>query len=345
MALSDPPLPDQLSRPDLGSRQLEDGFGRRFAYLRLSLTDRCNFRCTYCLPNGFVKQDGLPPELSCEELRRAVSAFARLGLWKLRLTGGEPTVRRDFTEIARELAGVEGIRRVAITTNGYRLAREADAWRAAGVDAINVSVDTLDAESFARVTGHDRLGDVLGGIDAALAAQFDAVKVNSVLLRELEGDGWQQVLDFVAEREVSWRFIELMRTNDNAGFHQRQATPGEAIRERLRDGGWTPLTRADGAGPAVEYAHPDHRGRIGLIAPYSTGFCDSCNRLRLSSRGRLHLCLFGTEGLDLRDLLQHDDQQDELVNRIRSAMPSKTRGHRLHDGDSGATPHLAAIGG
>ena len=345
MAFSHPPSSNPTASGGIGSHALEDGFGRRFSYLRLSLTDRCNFRCNYCLPNGYVKQDGLPPELSRDELHRAVSAFARLGLWKLRLTGGEPTVRRDFTEIARDLAAVEGIRRVAMTTNGYRLAREADAWRAAGVDAVNVSVDTLDAESFARVTGHDRLGDVVAGIDAALAADFDAVKVNSVLLRDLEGDGWQRVLDFVAARPVSWRFIELMRTNDNAHFHQRQATPGEAIRERLEVGGWTPLARAVGAGPAVEYAHPDYRGRIGLIAPYSTGFCDSCNRLRLSSRGRLHLCLFGEEGLGLRDLLQHDDQQDELVNRIRSAMPSKTRGHRLHEGDSGATPHLAAIGG
>ena len=338
MALFDPPAPHK-------AEQLQDGFGRRLSYLRVSLTERCNFRCTYCLPNGFQKQAGLPAELSRDEMRRAVQAFARLGLWKLRLTGGEPTVRTDFTEIAHELAGIGGIRRVAMTTNGYRLARRAKEWRAAGIDAVNVSIDTLDRARFAEVTGKDLLDNVLAGVDAALATGFDAVKVNSVLMRELEGDGWQDVLDFVRYRDVAWRFIELMRTTGNVQLHERQATPGAMVRKQLLDAGWYPLARRDGAGPAIEYAHPDYRGRIGLITPYEHGFCDSCNRLRLSSRGRLHLCLFGKDGLDLRDLLQSDDQQDELAARIVEAMPGKARGHRLKDGDSGATPHLASIGG
>ena len=338
MALFDPPMASQGER-------LEDGFGRRFSYLRLSLTDRCNFRCSYCLPNGFIKQHGLPEELSADEICRAVSAFARLGLWKLRLTGGEPTVRHDFTQIVRKLSEVDGIRRIAMTTNGYRLARQAREWRAAGVDAVNVSIDTLDQQAFAKLTGHDRLADVVAGVDAALEAGFGSVKVNSVLLRDLEGDGWNDVLSFVETRDVSWRFIEFMRTNDNTAFHDKQATPGEAVSERLLAEGWKPQLREIGAGPAVEYAHPAYQGRIGLIAPYSPGFCESCNRLRLSSRGRLHLCLFGTEGLDLRDLLQRDDQQEELVARIVAAMPGKSRGHRLNEGDSGATPHLASIGG
>ena len=338
MALFDPPPPPH-------TEQLQDSFGRRFSYLRLSLTERCNFRCTYCLPNGFQKQAGLPPELSRGEIRRAVQAFARLGLWKLRLTGGEPTVRTDFTDIARELSGIEGIRRVAMTTNGYRLARSAADWRAAGIDAVNVSIDTLDRARFAQVTGMDRLDEVVTGVDAALAAPFPEVKVNSVLMRGLEGSGWQDVLDFVRHRDVAWRFIELMRTTGNVALHEKQATPGAMVRQRLLESGWYALSRRDGAGPAVEFAHPDYCGRIGLIAPYEHGFCDSCNRLRLSSRGRLHLCLFGRDGLDLRDLLQHDEQQDELVARIIGAMPGKTRGHRLKHGDSGATPHLASIGG
>ena len=153
------------------------------------------------------------------------------------------------------------------------------------------------------------------------------------------------MLDFVAQRDVTWRFIELMRTNDNVQYHEEQATPGEAIRKRLLDSGWTPLARERDAGPAIEYSNPHYRGNIGLIAPYSPGFCDNCNRLRLSSRGRLHLCLFGKEGFDLRPYLQSDDQQSELIDCIVSVMPSKTQGHRLHDGDSGATPHLASIGG
>lgn len=326
-------------------KALEDSFGRRFEYLRLSLTDRCNFRCSYCLPQGYRKDNSLPAELSRDELRRAVTGFARLGLWKLRLTGGEPTVRPDFDEIVRDMAEVEGIRRIAMTTNGYRLVERARDWRKAGVNAINVSIDTLDRESFARITGHDRLDQIVDGVDAALDAGFDAVKVNSVLMRSLEGDGWDKLLAFVAGRPVSWRFIELMRTNDNATFHSGEATAGETITERLLREGWTRVARSAGSGPAVEYTHPDFAGRIGLIAPYSAGFCDSCNRLRVSSRGRLQLCLFGEQGMDLRDLLQADDQQDELVARIVAALPAKPLAHRLHEGLSGDTPHLASIGG
>ena len=333
------------SSPRLPSRLLEDSFGRRFEYLRLSLTDRCNFRCTYCLPQGYRKDPSLPAELSRDEMRRAVQGFARLGLWKLRLTGGEPTVRADFDDIVRDMAGVDGIRRIAMTTNGYRLAERAGQWRKAGVDAVNVSIDTLDRQTFARVTGHDRLPQIVGGVDAALEAGFDAVKINSVLMRSLESDGWEDILSFVQHRPVAWRFIELMRTNDNAGMHGREATPGQNVISRLEQSGWQREERAAGSGPAIEYSHPDFAGRIGLIAPYSSGFCDSCNRLRLSSRGKLQLCLFGEEGLDLRDLLQRDDQQDELVARIVALLPAKPRAHRLHEGVSGATPHLASIGG
>lgn len=335
-------FPHEVSNP---SRGLQDGFGRRFSYLRLSLTERCNFRCQYCLPEGFRKQAGLPPELSRDEIERAVRGFARLGLWKVRLTGGEPTVRPDFSEIAAEVAKVPGIRRLAMTTNGYRLAEHAGRWREKGIDAINVSIDTLDRETFARLTGHDRLGEVVMGVDAAIEADFDAVKVNSVLMRSLDHSGWADILEFVAQRDVSWRFIELMRTNDNAALHSVESTPGEAIRQRLERDGWHALPRQPGSGPAVDYSHPDYRGRIGLIAPYASGFCDSCNRLRLSSRGKLHLCLFGEAGIDLRDLLQSDGHQDELCERIMAAMPGKMRGHRLHEGNSGATPHLASIGG
>lgn len=342
-----PPLecpPDAFPAPAQNAG-LADGHGRRFSYLRLSVTDRCNFRCTYCLPNGFKKQAGLAPELSVEEMARAVRAFAALGLWKLRLTGGEPTVRHDFTAITRAMSEVPGVRRLAMTTNGYRLAERAQEWRDAGLDAVNVSIDTLDPAGFARVTGHDRLADVVGGVDRALEAGFDAVKVNTVLMSGLDDAEWDRIRAFVAERPVAWRFIELMRTNDNADWRATEAQSGDLVRTRLAREGWVARPRKAGTGPAVDYAHPDHAGTIGLIAPYAHGFCDSCNRLRLSSRGKLHLCLFGEGGLDLRPLLQHDEQLEELIAAIRRAMPNKAAGHRLREGDSGATPHLASIGG
>lgn len=346
MSIEDPLSDERFATATAAApNRLSDGYGRRFSYLRLSLTERCNFRCTYCLPNGFQKQAGLPPELSRDELRRVVAAFAKLGLWKVRLTGGEPTVRADFTEIVREIGAVPGVRRLAMTTNGYRLAERAVEWREAGIDALNVSIDTLDPARFKRITGHDRLNDIVGGVDAALSAQFSAVKINSVLTTDLAESDWDAILDFVSDRSVSWRFIELMQTNDNSSFFAGKACRSDAIRERLKKSGWRAERREEGSGPAMVYSHADYRGTIGLIAPYSPGFCDTCNRLRVSSRGKLHLCLFGSGGMELRDLLQSDDQRDELVARIEAAMPSKAAGHRLHDGDSGATPHLASIGG
>jgi len=336
--------PSQAAAPPASGR-LTDPSGRRFEYLRLSLTDVCNFRCTYCLPNGYRKTAGRTPDLSPDEIVRAVTAFARLGLWKVRLTGGEPTVRAEFSEIARRVAAVPGIRRVAMTTNGYRLADHAAEWRAAGVSAINVSVDSLDPARFAEITGHDRLAEVLRGVEAARAAGFDSIKLNAVLMRGVNDDELESIIAFIRQRDLSLRFIEVMRTNDNAPFFQARHVPGQTVIDALLRGGWTRLPRAPGAGPAVEFAHSDAEGRIGIIAPYAQDFCATCNRLRLSAEGKLHLCLFGDGGLDLRPLLQADAQIDELVERIVALTAHKAPSHRLHDGNSGATPHLASIGG
>ncbi|MDE1467527.1 GTP 3',8-cyclase MoaA [Aurantiacibacter sp. D1-12] len=324
---------------------LIDGIGRRFEYLRLSVTDVCNFRCTYCLPDGYKKPCNRPSELSVDEVRRVVTAFAKLGLWKVRLTGGEPTLRRDFEEIARTVAQVPGIRRVAMTTNGYRLAERTVQWRAAGISAINISVDSLDPARFAEITGHDRLKQVFSGIDAAQGAGFDSIKLNAVLMRGVNDTELEAMIDFVSSRDLSLRFIEVMRTNDNAEFFAKRHVAGQSVIDRLQVLGWSRLPRQPGAGPAVEFGHQQAKGRIGIIAPYSKDFCATCNRLRMSSLGKLHLCLFGDAGIDLRPLLQSDDAQAELVERVRKLTSTKAPAHRLHQGNSGATPHLASIGG
>ena len=324
---------------------LTDGHGRRFEYLRLSLTDVCNFRCTYCLPGGYRKQAGGAAELSVDEIRRLVSAFARLGLWKVRLTGGEPSLRPELLEIARTVAAVAGVRKLAMTTNGYRLAERAADYAAAGISALNVSVDSLDSGKFAAITGHDRLDEVLAGIAAAQDAGIASIKLNSVLMRGINGGELGGFIDFVTRHDVSLRFIEVMRTNDNPDFFARHHLAGAEIARRLEALGWRALPRTAGAGPAVDYAPPSGPGRIGIIAPYARDFCASCNRLRVSARGKLHLCLFGDFGIDLRPLLQHDGQADELVARIAALTATKAPAHRLHAGNSGATPHLASIGG
>lgn len=327
-----------------GVLPLSDAIGRRFEYLRLSLTEVCNFRCTYCLPEGYKKPCQRPAELAVEEIRRAVSAFAQLGLWKVRLTGGEPTLRGDFEDVARVVASVPGIRRVAMTTNGYRLAERAQAWRDCGVSALNISVDSLDPARFAAITGHNRLGEVLRGIEAAQDAGFDSIKLNAVLMRGVNDDELAAMTQFVTTRDLSLRFIEVMRTNDNIAFFDQHHVAGQSVIDRLEAAGWQRLPRAPGAGPAVELGHPHAKGRIGIIAPYSRDFCASCNRLRMAADGKLHLCLFGDGGIDLRPLLSADDSAP-LIARIRALVGAKAPAHRLHAGNSGATPHLASIGG
>lgn len=326
------------------TNRAEDRFGRVFPYLRLSVTDVCNFRCSYCLPDGHEKSYGAP-FLRVDEIRRLVEAFADMGMWKVRLTGGEPTVRKDFSEIARAVSGVLGIRRVALTTNGYRLPEKAKEFFDTGLRSINVSIDSLDPRRFHEITGHDRLFEVVEGVEAALSVGFDAVKVNAVLLKGLNDDELEAFLDFIRRRPISLRFIELMQTRDNLVYFRRHHVPATVVRTKLEAAGWRLLPREEGAGPAVEYAHPDYQGRIGIIAPYAKDFCTSCNRLRVSARGDLHLCLFGTGGHSIRPLLQEDRQREELQETVMGLLKMKSATHFLHQGDAGARKHLASIGG
>jgi cyclic pyranopterin phosphate synthase len=324
--------------------RLTDGHGRRFYYLRLSVTEVCNFRCAYCLPDGYRK-DGAARWLDEAEVGRVAAAFATLGVGKVRLTGGEPTTRKDIDRLIARVAATPGVDKIAMTTNGWNLAKHAKEWRDAGLTALNVSIDSLDADRFARITGHDQLSEVVEGVDRALEAGFAAVKINAVLLRDNAEKEFEAFAGFVRERPVAVRFIELMRTRDNASYFAEQHLSGQALRSWLDREGWIPHTRAFDDGPAVEYVHPDHAGRIGLIAPYGPGFCDSCNRLRVTAQGKLRLCLFGEGGVDLRDLLQDDADRDALAERIVAAMSGKAAGHRLAEDDPGDTRHLAQLGG
>lgn len=322
---------------------LVDGFGRRFRYLRLSVTEVCNFRCTYCLPDGYRKTRA-HDFLDLAEIGRVVDMFGSLGVGKVRLTGGEPSVRRDLGDIIRRVGEAPGIDKVALTTNGWNLSKRIADWRAAGLTNLNVSIDSLDARAFHRVTGHDRLDAVVDGLDAALALGVPTVKVNAVLLRSSGADAFERFAEFVRRRPVAVRFIELMRTGDNAEYFAREHVGGQALRDWLSARGWTAKARGGDDGPAIEYVHRDYLGRIGLIAPYAAGFCDGCNRLRVTSRGQLRLCLFGEGGVDLRDLLSRDEPE-ALAARIRGALGGKAAGHRLAQGVSGDTRRLAEVGG
>ena len=322
---------------------LKDSFGRKFPYLRLSVTEVCNFRCTYCLPNGYQKTDR--DFLTLPEITRLARAFADLGTHKIRLTGGEPTVRRDLIEIARAVSSISGIRTVALTTNGYNLKENARAFRDAGINALNVSVDSLNSERFHAITGQNKLTHVLEGIEAAKAAGFTNIKINSVLLREVTDHTLPDFLAWIRREALSVRFIELMQTGENLAFFKQHHISAGAIIQQLLEHGFVPELRKPDSGPAQEFTHPDYAGKIGIIAPYSKDFCKSCNRLRVTSRGKLMLCLFGEGGYDLRPYLQADDQREELIEATASALHFKHETHYLQQGITGSTPHLATLGG
>ncbi len=326
-------------------RQLIDGFDRKFVYLRLSVTDRCNFRCVYCLPDGYQGPTAVEPELSIDEIRRLVSAFAVLGVQKVRLTGGEPTVRRDIVEVAAAVAAIPGIKNTAVTTNGYRLKELAQPLRKAGVTSLNISVDSLDPTRFREITGTDRFEPVMQGLERALELGYKSVKVNAVLLRGTNEDELSRFIAWVKDRPVSIRFIELMRTGKNAEFFEKKHFSGGEVQFELLKSGWKPVERNADDGPALVYVHPQYQGTMGVIAPYSKDFCKSCNRLRVTSRGALRLCLFGEKDASLRQFLSSDDLQDELVQELRNQVLRKPVSHFLHEGNYGNTWNFSAIGG
>ena len=322
---------------------LKDSFGRRFPYLRLSVTEVCNFRCTYCLPNGYQKTER--DFLTLHEIRRLAAVFAEIGTYKIRLTGGEPTVRRDLIDIAHAVSSINGIRTVALTTNGYNLKENAKAYFNAGINALNVSVDSLDPVRFHAITGQDKLSHVLDGIESAKAAGFTKIKVNNVLLKEVTDQMLPDFLAWIKHEALSIRFIELMQTGENSEFFAKHHISASVIIGQLLGHGFVTVIRQPDAGPAQEFTHPGYAGTIGIIAPYSKDFCKNCNRLRVTSRGKLMLCLFGEGGYDLRPLLQHDDQREELIDAIATALHFKHESHYLQQGITGSTPHLASLGG
>ncbi len=328
------------------AQQFEDKFQRKFYYLRLSITDVCNFKCTYCLPDGY-KPSGQKNSsfLSLPEIKRVVTAFADCGTSKVRITGGEPSLRKDFTQIIETVAQTKGIKKVATTTNGYRMAKQVDAWQNAGLTNINVSIDSLDPRMFHQITGENKFAEVMAGIDRAFEVGYEQIKVNVVLMKDLNHNQLPAFLNWIKDRPIQLRFIELMQTGEMDELFQRHHVSGVAIRNQLIANGWILKVRAANDGPAQVFVHPDYQGEIGLIMPYEKDFCQSCNRLRVSAVGKLHLCLFGEQGVELRDLLQQDEQESQLIERIQTQLENKSISHFLHDGNSGMTPHLASIGG
>ena len=326
---------------------LQDNFGRKFPYIRMSITDVCNFKCGYCLPNGYqIDKSDNRKFLHLDEIKRLAMVFSKLGVSKIRITGGEPTVRKDFFEIIKILKEV-GIKKVSITTNGYHLDKKAKMLVDSGLNGINISIDSLDRNIFKSITGHDRLPEILKGIQILQDLNFENIKVNGVLLNNINASekDFSSWAEFIKINKVDFRYIELMQTGDNLDYFNKYHISSKIFKSYLNDNNWIYQTQGLDAGPSLNYINPDYKGKFGIIAPYSKDFCKSCNRLRITSKGDLRLCLFGNTGISIRHLLQKDDQTEELKDLILGQMRFKKESHYLELGETGLTKNLSKTGG
>ncbi|MEM6799243.1 MAG: GTP 3',8-cyclase MoaA [Planctomycetota bacterium] len=317
---------------------LVDAFGRVHTSLRLSVTDRCNIRCVYCMPAGDVKFLPRNQILSFEEIQRVVGVVAAMGVDRIRLTGGEPLVRAQLPELIRKLRAVEGVAEIALTTNGILLADQADELRQAGLDRINISLDSLNAETFRKIARRDGLDRVLAGIDAAQRAKFAKVRINAIAMRGLTEGEAAQLVGFARSRGLELRFIEYMPLDADGAWRRDDVLSGEELREIIEreHGPLTPAPRDDPSQPAVDYdfvdcPHAEGGGRIGFINPVTQPFCGDCNRLRLTAEGQVRNCLFSTSEWDARALLRSGGTDAELATLIRDAVAAKKPGHGIDD--------------
>lgn len=301
---------------------MKDRYGRTIKYLRLSVTDLCNCRCVYCMGENGVPRLPHSAILSFEEMEEIVRAAVSLGVTKVRLTGGEPLVRRGIDELVRRLRGIEGVEELAMTTNGARLAEYAEALKSAGLDRLNVSLDTLDPEKFRRITRIGELRDTLDGLDAARRAGFERIKLNTVLMGGVNDDEIAEIAALAKDGAFDVRFIELMPIGECTDWDRRRFLPAERVLEYLPKG-----ERVPSDGVAELWRPAGFRGTVGLIRPLSHRFCADCDRIRVTADGCLKPCLHSAREIPLRG--KHGEA---LVRTIAEGMQAKPREHHMADG-------------
>lgn len=341
------PLAVAPSRPVPQTGDMADGFGRRIEYLRISVTDKCNLRCVYCMP-----EEGLPwlrreQILRYEEIAGIVRAMAGMGLRRIRLTGGEPLVRRDLSALVRMIRAVPGIEDVALSTNAVLLEEQAAELREAGVDRVNVSLDSLRPDRIDAISRRPgSAAAVFRGLEAAERAGFAPIKVNCVVMRGRNDD---EVADFAAiTRERPWhvRFIEVMPTGDNLGVQADEFVSADEMLARIRQtGDLRPVAGPGGNGPARYFAFPGARGTVGVITPMSHNYCERCNRMRLTADGQLRPCLFGHLQTNLRDPLRRGEPLEPLIRHTLAVKPERHWLEHGTDAGSGGLRALSEVGG
>ena len=319
----------------ISGMSLRDSYNRPIRDLRVSLTDRCNFRCFYCLPHGEPPIAPKEKMLSYEEIEYVCDIFVSLGIEKIRLTGGEPMLRRDIETIIRKLARLKtsGLLDLALTTNGYYLPERAQGLKDAGLDRVTISLDSLKRDVFKRMTGVDVLDKVLDGIAAANSAKLEPIKINAVIVR---GHNEDEVADFAAfarEYDVKMRFIEFMPLDSGHDWAREDVVSGKEIRERINER--FPLVRVDvarGSDTSSRYRFADGApGEIGIIAPVTEPFCGACSRVRLTADGQIRTCLFSTVEHSLRDVVRSGASRAEIVDYIESVIMKKEPRHFIND--------------
>lgn len=307
---------------------LIDRYGRTIEYLRLSVTDRCDLRCAYCIPEGFKDFEEPAHWLTFEEVERLLGVFARMGLKRVRLTGGEPLLRRHVDDLARRIAALPGIEDVSLSTNATQLKKMAHKLRSAGVTRINVSLDSLRPETVARISGRPVLDEVLAGLEAAQDAGFAPIKINMVVMRE-NADEIDDMVAFCMEKGYILRLIELMPMGETArrmGYVNLQP-----IKRRLQERFGLVDTVLPGGGPARYLGTPNGRFNVGFITPLSQHFCATCNRVRLTVDGQLHLCLGQEDRVDFRTLLRSGASDDVIKATLIRALNLKPERHEFRE--------------
>ena len=315
---------------------MKDNFGRDIYYLRLSVTDKCNLRCIYCMPETGVTKLRHEDVLTVEEISEIVRASATCGITKVRVTGGEPLVRRGIVEICRQISQIEGIREVCLTTNAILVPQFADQLKSAGVNRLNISLDSLDHVTYNKITRSDTLDSALTGINVALEAGFDEIKINAVLIGGVNDSEILNILELTRKHKVNVRFIELMPIGECADWAASRLISAQCVLElapELREIGTDGVTKL--------FMLPGGLGSVGLICPISSHFCPTCNRIRVTADGILKPCLHSAEEINLRGL-----HGVELENVFRRAILEKPRKHELDEGEfSASARNMNAIGG
>lgn len=318
---------------------MKDSFGRVINYLRISVTDRCNLRCKYCMPEKGISKLCHEDILTLEEIYEITKVFVELGINKVRFTGGEPLARKGLVDLIAKISKLEGVKDLAMTTNGILLKDHAKELKEAGLNRVNVSLDTLDEEKYRTITRGGKLKDVLEGIEEAKKIGLAPIKINTVLIGGFNDDEIESLVSLTEKEEIDLRFIELMPIGEASSWAEENFISNDIILEKIKD--LMRVPREDVSSPAVYYKLPNGKGKVGIINPISCKFCQNCNRVRLTSKGQLKLCLHSNQEIDIKTALRNGEDVKELILK---SIGKKEESHHLEDGKY-ITRNMNQIGG